>query len=143
MTEQTKTGLEGLQAIDERIVHAREQIEKFEPMLDEVEEPAVASERTRPRAKGLRFMSGFLPGGPSARLHPRPVPVPRGPHQERPGAHGDGRDAPPPRSMRPAAGPGVPSPDSPAAPRSSACPVMTARSDWIVLAASGTRLVTN
>jgi len=45
MTEQTKSSLEGLQAIDEQIHSARNRIAEFEPLMEEVESPAVESEK--------------------------------------------------------------------------------------------------
>jgi hypothetical protein len=59
MIEQTRSALKELQRIDEEIEEARERVAAFEPLLEEVEEPAVALESevgtTRGRLQEMRL----------------------------------------------------------------------------------------
>ena len=59
MTEQDRNNLVELQRIDLKILAAREQIREFDPLLGEVEEPALvlesAAEKTRTRLKEINL----------------------------------------------------------------------------------------
>lgn len=59
MTQQTRTGLKELQKLDQRIQDARQRIRDFDPLLEEVEEPALILgsdlESSRNRLKEMKL----------------------------------------------------------------------------------------